>query len=105
MIKLQHTIVSIKGLRYVQLKSCLLKWPSHQKLASSRKLKRDLWDLSLPCMDLFFLFTAPCSNTSFEDNEISLDMLARENPNEEKPSFPSIRNDAYLMEMHQLTGT
>lgn len=42
MIKLQHTIVSIKGLTYVQLKLCLLKWPSHQKLASSRKLKQEI---------------------------------------------------------------
>lgn len=46
MIKLQHTIVSIKGLRYVQLKSCLLKWPSHQKLASSRKVKQEISGIS-----------------------------------------------------------
>lgn len=65
MIKLQHTTVSINGLRYVQLKSCLLKWPPHQKLASSRKLKQISGSspfLSLvPGMDLFFLFTASCS--------------------------------------------
>lgn len=50
------------------------------------------------------LYAAALVNTSYKDNEISLHMLARENPKEEKFSFPSIRNDAYLMEMHQLTG-
>lgn len=97
MIKLQHTIVNINGLRYVQLKSCLLKWPPHQKnwpLLESQN--RDLQDLSLPKpsplhgsifpLHSTMFYAVALVNTSSKDSEISLDRLARENPKERKNS-------------------
>lgn len=90
MIKLQHTIVSINGLRYVQLKSCLLKWPPHQKLASSRKLKQisgispflrapPLHESIFPLHSTMF-YAVALVNTSSKDNEISLDMWQEKTP-------------------------
>lgn len=75
---------------------------------------KHLWHLSLPkppplhrCIFLLhstMFYTVALVNTSSED-EISLGMLEGENPKESKtPSFPSIRTDACLMGIHQLTG-
>lgn len=51
-IKLYHTVVNTNGLRYVQLKWCLLKWLSHesepQTPASYRKLEQKDLSLSEP---------------------------------------------------------
>lgn len=96
MIKLQHTIISINGLRYVQLKIVPLEMATTSKTGLFQKAETDLWDLSLPKPPLLhgsifplhstMFYAVALFNTSSKDNEISLDILARENSKQRKNS-------------------